>query len=40
MAVSTYTYENLPAAEQRALPAADDLAAAFDQIDSSISKHG
>ncbi len=32
MAVSTYTYENLPAAEQRALPAADELTAAFDQI--------
>ncbi|MCU1634340.1 MAG: hypothetical protein JWM61_2992 [Micrococcaceae bacterium] len=35
MAVSTYTYENLPAAEQRALPAADDLTAAFDQISSN-----
>ncbi|WP_105030363.1 PDDEXK nuclease domain-containing protein [Arthrobacter ruber] len=34
MAVSTYTYESLPAAEQRALPAADELTAAFDQIAS------
>jgi hypothetical protein len=34
MAVSTYTDENLPAAEQRALPAADELSAAFDQITS------
>lgn len=34
MAVSTYTYQNLPAAEQRALPAADELAAAFDEIAS------
>lgn len=32
MAVSAYTYENLPAAEQRALPAADEPTAAFDQI--------
>jgi hypothetical protein len=34
MAVSTYTYESLPAAEQRALPAVDELTAAFDQIRS------
>ncbi|MHA7146749.1 PDDEXK nuclease domain-containing protein [Arthrobacter sp. TmT3-37] len=34
MAVSTYTYETLPAAERRALPAADELAAAFDEIAS------
>lgn len=34
MAVSTHTYESLPAAEQRALPAADGLTAAFDQISS------
>jgi hypothetical protein len=34
MAVSTYTYDSLPAAEQRALPAADELTAAFDQIAS------
>jgi hypothetical protein len=32
MAVSTYTYENLPAAEQRALRAPDELTAAIDQI--------
>ncbi len=32
MAVSTYTYENRPAADQRALPAAHGLAAAIDQI--------
>jgi hypothetical protein len=30
MAVSTYTYETLPAAEQQALPDAEDLAAALD----------
>ncbi|WP_294567748.1 YhcG family protein [uncultured Arthrobacter sp.] len=36
MAVSTYTYESLPPAEQRALPAADELTAAFDQIGSGI----
>ncbi len=35
MAVSTYTYENLPAAERQALPAADELTAAFDQIGSN-----
>jgi hypothetical protein len=33
-ALSIYRYENLPAAEQRALPAADELTAAFDQIAS------
>lgn len=38
MAVSTYTYETLPAAEQRALPAADELTAAFDQINSNSSE--
>lgn len=37
MAVSTYSYENLPAAERRALPAADELTAAFDQIGSTES---
>ena len=30
MAVSTYTYETLPPAEQQALPDADELAAALD----------
>ncbi|BBE24297.1 hypothetical protein MN0502_31800 [Arthrobacter sp. MN05-02] len=32
MAVSTYTYENLFAAEQRLVSGADELTAAFDQI--------
>nr|WP_306418631.1 PDDEXK nuclease domain-containing protein [Arthrobacter pityocampae] len=35
MAVSTYTYESLPAAEKRDLPAADELTAASDQIRAS-----
>lgn len=30
MAVSTYTYESLPPAEQQALPDAEELAAALD----------
>ena len=30
LAVSTYTYDSLPAAERRALPAAADVAAALD----------
>ncbi len=30
MAVSTYTYENLPPAEQQALPDADEIAVALD----------
>jgi hypothetical protein len=30
MAVSTYTYETLPPAEQLALPDAEELAAALD----------
>jgi predicted nuclease of restriction endonuclease-like (RecB) superfamily len=38
MAVSTYTYDSLPAAEQRALPAADELTAAFDQIASETAE--
>ncbi|WP_026533727.1 PDDEXK nuclease domain-containing protein [Arthrobacter sp. H14] len=33
MAISTYTYETLPAGERDALPAADELSAAFDQIE-------
>ncbi len=33
MAISTYTYETLPAKERDALPAADELSAAFDQIE-------
>lgn len=33
MAVSTYTYEALPAAEKRALPGEDELSAAFEQIE-------
>lgn len=31
MAVSTYTYDTLPPAEQRALPRADDITAALDE---------
>lgn len=31
MAISTYTYESLPPAEQDALPGAEELSAAFDQ---------
>ncbi|MHA7284499.1 hypothetical protein [Arthrobacter sp. TMS2-4] len=34
VAVSTCTYENRSVAEQRALPAADELTAAFEQIAS------
>ncbi|WP_434612795.1 PDDEXK nuclease domain-containing protein [Arthrobacter sp. A5] len=34
MAVSTYTYETLPAEERDALPAAEELSAAFDQVES------
>lgn len=30
MAVSTYTYDTLPVAEQQALPAADEVAGALD----------
>ena len=30
MAVATYTYDSLPAAEKRALPPAEQLLAAFD----------
>jgi hypothetical protein len=37
MAVSTYTYDTLPPAEQRALPAADEVAAA---LDSPVRVHG
>lgn len=33
MAVSTYTYEALPAAEKKALPGEDELSAAFEQIE-------
>ncbi|WP_299169736.1 YhcG family protein [uncultured Arthrobacter sp.] len=33
MAISTYTYESLPPAERNALPRAEELSAAFDQID-------
>lgn len=32
LAVSTFSYASLPAAEQEALPSEDDLAAALDQI--------
>lgn len=35
MAVSTYTYEALPAAEKKALPGEDELSAAFEQIDTT-----
>lgn len=35
MAVSTYTYEALPAAEKRALPGEEELSAAFEQIEPS-----
>lgn len=34
MAVSTYTYESLPAAEKKALPGEDELSAAFEQIET------
>jgi nuclease YhcG-like protein len=37
MAVSTYTYDTLPPAEQRALPAADEVAAA---LDTPVQVHG
>lgn len=33
MAVSTYTYESLPAGEKEALPGAEELSAAFDQLE-------
>ena len=33
MAISTYTYDSLPPAERNALPGAEELSAAFDQID-------
>ncbi len=33
MAVATYTYESLPTDEKKALPAEDDLSAAFKQIE-------
>lgn len=33
LAISTYTYESLPPAERNALPGAEELSAAFDQID-------
>lgn len=33
MAISTYTYESLPPAERNALPGADELSAAFDQLE-------
>ncbi|MBG6191740.1 putative nuclease of restriction endonuclease-like (RecB) superfamily [Arthrobacter sp. CAN_A212] len=36
MAVSTYTYESLPAAEKDALPGAEELSAAFDQVEPPI----
>lgn len=32
MAITTYTYESLPPAERNALPCADELSAAFDQL--------
>lgn len=35
MAVSTYTYDTLPAAEQNALPDEEELAAALDWPDST-----
>lgn len=38
MAISTYTYESLPPAEQNALPGAEELSAAFDQIDPPADK--
>lgn len=34
MAVATYTYEALPAAEKKALPKESELSAAFEQLDS------
>ena len=34
MAVATYTYDSLPAAEKRALPPADQLLAAFDNTEN------
>lgn len=34
MAVSTYTYESLPASEKNALPGEAELSAAFDQVES------
>ncbi|RBY83556.1 DUF1016 domain-containing protein [Geodermatophilus sp. TF02-6] len=37
MAVSTYTYDTLPPAEQQALPAADEVAAA---LDTPVQVHG
>ena len=38
MAVSTYTYESLPAGEKEALPGADELSAAFDQLEVPMAR--
>ncbi|MBB5643694.1 PDDEXK nuclease domain-containing protein [Cryobacterium roopkundense] len=40
MAVSTYTYDSLPPSEKNALPAADELTAAFGWADEEQGKHG
>ncbi|MHA7277941.1 hypothetical protein ACX80O_15710 [Arthrobacter sp. Hz1] len=40
MTVSTYTYESLPPAERNALPGAEELSAAFDQIDPPTGTNG
>lgn len=33
MTISTYTYESLPSAERNALPGAEELSAALDQLE-------
>ena len=39
LAVSTFSYEALPTAEQEALPSGDDLTAALAQITGDVENH-